>query len=221
MEECKIVVSGTEIPKPPIMSRSRSLRKSRDFDFSPEALLSNNNDNNAPASYAALLLEDIQNFHQKSVNVNAVSSSVSKACAVSDLNSTTNKHQRNEVNNFATSAAVKKADLMEPSFEKYVTVKRGGSSLEDMEEQESSGSNSITGSSCVVQQRKGGYSASSSWEPNSAESTDRMSGRSSSNKERDRSPFGVQEFDPLKKNGVGAAGGKRVATTTRVATVSV
>ncbi|KAJ4902232.1 hypothetical protein Rs2_16183 [Raphanus sativus] len=221
VEECKIVVvSGTEIPKPPlIMSRSRSLRKSRDFDFSPEALLSNNIDNNAPASYAALLLEDIQNFHQKSVNVNAISSSVSKACAVSDLNSTTNKHQRTEVNSFA-SAAVKKADLMEPSFEKYVTVKRGGSSMEDMEEQESSGSNSVTGSSCVVQ-RKGGYSASSSWEPNSAESTDRMSGRSSSNKERDRSPFGVQEFDPLKKNGVGAAGGKRVATTTRVATVSV
>ncbi|XP_048610707.1 uncharacterized protein At1g65710-like isoform X2 [Brassica napus] len=225
VEECKIVVSGTEIPKPQIMSRSRSLRKSRDFDFSPEALLSNNvdnnNNNNAPASYAALLLEDIQNFHQKSVNVNTISSSMSKACsiveAVSDLNSTTNKHQRSELNNFTSAAAVKKADLMEPSFEKYVTVKRGGSSLEDMEDQESSGSNSITGSSCVVQRK--GYSTSSSWEPNSAESTDRVGGRSS-NKERDRSPFGVQEFDPLKKNGVGA-GGKRVATTTRVATVSV
>ncbi|KAJ0234466.1 hypothetical protein HA466_0274820 [Hirschfeldia incana] len=223
VEECKnVVVSGTEIPKPLTMSRSRSLRKSRDFDFSPEALLSNNVNDNAPASYAALLLEDIQNFHQKSVNVNvsAISSSMSKACsiveAVSDLNSTTNK----QLNNSFTSAAVKKADLMEPSFEKYVTVKRGGSSLEDMEEQESSGSNSITGSSCVVQQRKGCYSTSSSWEPNSAESTDRMSGRSS-NKERDRSPFGVQEFDPLKKNGVGTGGGKRVATTTRVATVSV
>ncbi|XP_009139704.1 uncharacterized protein At1g65710 isoform X1 [Brassica rapa] len=221
VEECNIVVSGTEIPKPLIMSRSRSLRKSRDFDFSPEALLSNNidNNNNAPASYAALLLEDIQNFHQKSVNVNAISSSMSKACsiveAVSDLNSTTNKHQRSELNSFtsAAAAAAKKADLMEPSFEKYVTVKRGASSLEDMEEQESSGSNSITGSSCVVQRK--GYSTSSSWEPNSAESTDRVGGRSS-NKERDRSPFGVQEFDPLKKNGVGA-GGKRVATTTRVA----
>ncbi|KAH0929084.1 hypothetical protein HID58_014811 [Brassica napus] len=222
VEECKIVVSGIENPKPQIMSRSRSLRKSRDFDFCPEALLSNNidnNNNNAPASYAALLLEDIQNFHQKSVNVNAISSSMSKACsiveAVSDLNSTTNKHQRSELNSFtsAAAAAAKKADLMEPSFEKYVTVKRGASSLEDMEEQESSGSNSITGSSCVVQRK--GYSTSSSWEPNSAESTDRVGGRSG-NKERDRSPFGVQEFDPLKKNGFGA-GGKRVATTTRVA----
>jgi len=250
VEECKIVVSsGTELAKPQIVSRSRSLRKSRDFDFSPEALLSNNidinnvNSNNATAgstfpSYTALLLEDIQNFHQKSVNVSALSSSMSKACsiveAVADLNSATNQHQRTEVS--FTSAAAKKADLMEPSFEKYVTVKRGGSSLDDMEEQESSGSNSFTGSSCVVQRQ--GYSSSSSWEPNSAESTDRVSMRSSNKQERDRSPLGVnyekQEFDPLKKNGVGV-GRKRVAvvdssssgkgvlqaTTTRVAAVSM
>ncbi|EOA16239.1 hypothetical protein CARUB_v10004381mg [Capsella rubella] len=247
VEECKV-----ELVKPQIMSRSRSLRKSRDFDFSPDALLSSNidnnniNSNNATAgstlpSYTALLLEDIQNFHQKSVNVNTLSSSMSKACsiveAVADLNSTTNQHQRTEIS--FTSGAAKKADLMEPSFEKYVTVKRGGSSLEDMEEQESSGSNSITGSSCVMQRQ--GYSSSSSWEPNSAESTDRMSMRSNK-QERDRSPLGVsiekQEFDPLKKNGVGV-GRKRVAvvdssssstgkgvvlhatTTTRVAAVSV
>ncbi|CAH8277236.1 unnamed protein product [Arabidopsis lyrata] len=248
VEECKIVLSsGTELAKPQIVSRSRSLRKSRDFDFSPEALLSNNidinnvNSNNATAgstfpSYTALLLEDIQNFHQKSVNVNALSSTMSKACsiveAVADLNSTTNQHQRTEVS--FTSAAAKKADLMEPGFEKYVTVKRGGSSLEEMEEQESSGSNSFTGSSCVVQRQ--GYSSSSSWEPNSAESTDRVSARSNK-QERDRSPLGVnfekQEFDPLKKNGVGV-GRKRVAvvdssssgkvlqaTTTRVAAVSM
>ncbi|XP_010435542.1 PREDICTED: uncharacterized protein At1g65710-like isoform X1 [Camelina sativa] len=254
VEECKIVLSsGTELVKPPqIMSRSRSLRKSRDFDFSPDALLlsSNNidnnniNSNNATAgstlpSYTALLLEDIQNFHQKSVNVNAFSSSMSKACsivdAVADLNSTTNQHQRTELS--FTSGEAKKADLMEPSFEKYVTVKRGGSSLEEMEEQESSGSNSFTGSSCLVQRQ--GYSSSSSREPNSAESTDRMSMRSSNKQERDRSPLEVsfekQEFDPLKKNGVGV-GRKRVAvadssssgkgvlqatTTTRAAAVSM
>ncbi|XP_010450465.1 PREDICTED: uncharacterized protein At1g65710-like [Camelina sativa] len=251
VEECKIVLSsGTELVKPQIMSRSRSLRKSRDFDFSPDALLlsSNNidnnniNSNNATAgstlpSYTALLLEDIQNFHQKSVNVNTLSSSMSKACsiveAVADLNSTTNQHQRTELS--FTSGEAKKADLMEPSFEKYVTLKRGGSSLEDMEEQESSGSNSFTGSSCVVQRQ--GYSSSSSREPNSAESTDRMSMRSSNKQERDRSPLGVsfekQEFDPLKKNGVGV-GRKRVAVadssssgrplpqaTTRAAAVSM
>lgn len=251
VEETKIVLpsSVTEIPtKPQIVSRSRSLRKSRDFDFSPEALLSSSIDNNNNAvtaaalpSYTALLLEDIQNFHQKSVN--ALSSSMSKACsiveAVADLNSTTKKqNQRTEFNSFK-SAAVKKADLMEPSFEKYVnvTVKRGGSSLEDMEQQESSGSNSITGSSCVVQRQGYNSTTSSPWEPNSAESTDRMSVVKSNKQERDRSPFGVQEFDPLKKNGPGVGVGRsRVAlvdssstkgsvlqatTTTRVAAVSM
>lgn len=251
VEEIKIALpsSGTDIStKPPTVSRSRSLRKSRDFDFSPEALLSNNIDNNnavtaALPSYTALLLEDIQNFHQKSVNVNvnALSSSMSKACsiveAVADLNSTTKKqNQRTEFNSFK-SAATKKADLMEPSFEKYVnvTVKRGGSSLEDMEQQESSGSNSITGSSCVVQRQGYNSTSSSSWEPNSAESTDRISVVKSNKQERDRSPFAVQEFDPLKKNGDGV-GRSRVAlvdssstkgsvlqatTTTRVAAVSM
>lgn len=216
VEECKIVLSsGTEFLKPQIVSRSRSLRKSRDFDFSPEALLSNNidNDNNNTAaatlpSYTALLLEDIQNFHQKSVNVKTTSSSISKACSIveaaADLNSTTNQHQITEFDNF-TPAAAKKADLMEPSFEKYVTVKRGGSSMEDMEEQESSGSNSFTGSSGVVQ-KPHGYSSSPSWESNSAESRDPVSVRSNK-QERDRSPLGVnvekQEFDPSERNGVG------------------
>lgn len=63
-----------------------------------------------------------------------------------------------------------KDDLMEPSFHTYVTVRRGGD-LE--EEEESSGSNSIIGS----QQN---WVSSSSWEPNSAESTDRWTTSSSS-----------------------------------------
>lgn len=228
VEECKIVLSsGAEFPKPQTVSRSRSLRKSRDFDFSPEAMLSNNIESNNTAavalpSYTALLLEDIQNFTQKSVNVN-VNTISSKACsiveAVVDLNSTTKKkHERTEFNNFTSvAAAAKKADLMEPSFEKYVTVKRGSSSMEDTEAQESSGSNSFTGSSGLMQQ-------SPSWEPNSAESTDRVSVRSNK-QERDRSPLGLNvEFDPLKKNGVGV-GRKRVAsvdsTPIRVAPVSM
>ncbi|EFH49555.1 hypothetical protein ARALYDRAFT_349974 [Arabidopsis lyrata subsp. lyrata] len=131
VEGCKIGLSSvTELVEPQIVSMSRSLRKSRDFDFSPEALLSNNIDIN---NVNTLLLEDIQNFHQKSVNVSALSSSMSKACsiveAVADLNSTTNQHQRTEVS--FTSAAAKKVDLMEPSFEKYVTVKRGAAIPED------------------------------------------------------------------------------------------
>ncbi|KFK25440.1 hypothetical protein AALP_AA8G115500 [Arabis alpina] len=226
VEECKIVLTSVaEFPKPQTVSRSRSQRKSRDFDFSPEVLLSNNiesNNNNTAAalpSYTALLLEDIQNFTQKSVIVNTIPSSISKACsiveAVGDLNSTTKKHQRTESNNF-TSALAKNADLTEPRFEKYVTVKRGSSSMEEMEPQESSGSNSFTGSSDVVQQS-----------PNSAESTDGVSVRSKK-QERDRSPLGLdvekQEFDPLMKNGVGIAH-KRVAlvgsTQVRVAAVSM
>ncbi|CAH8270327.1 unnamed protein product [Arabidopsis lyrata] len=126
VEGCKIGLSSvTELVEPQIVSMSRSLRKSRDFDFSPEALLSNNIDINN--------VNNIQNFHQKSVNVSALSSSMSKACsiveAVADLNSTTNQHQRTEVS--FTSAAAKKVDLMEPSFEKYVTVKRGAAIPED------------------------------------------------------------------------------------------
>lgn len=50
-------------------------------------------------------------------------------------------------------------DLMEPSLHKYVTVREP---VRDMEQQESAGSNSFLG-----------HHWSSSWEPNSAESTDR------------------------------------------------
>ncbi|XP_010528613.1 PREDICTED: uncharacterized protein At1g65710 [Tarenaya hassleriana] len=248
-EECKVTSSGVEQAKPQAVSRSRSSRQSRDFDFSPEALLSNNGAGPVASSYTALLLEDIHNFHQKSVNVNVnaftLPPCVTKACsiveAVADLNSTTNtspvvsdQHQRNEFK-FTASSAVEKADLIEPSFEKYVTVKRGGSLEEDMDEQESSGSNSFTGSSGLLQRQ--GFS-SSSWEPNSADSTDRWSSRSNNTKERDRSPLGFERkdanlqkqegFDPLKK-GTGrrrgvvdsssssAKTGVLQATTTRVA----
>ncbi|KAG7588995.1 hypothetical protein ISN44_As07g013120 [Arabidopsis suecica] len=126
-----------ELTKPPqvVLSRSRSLRKSRDFD------LVSNEDNN----YTALLLKDIQNFHGKSVDDNAISLPlcVTKACsiveAVADLNSMTNNTcLSSDSSRFRFTSTAKKADLMEPSFEKYVTVKRGGS-LE-----ESSGSNNVT-----------------------------------------------------------------------------
>lgn len=73
-------------------------------------------------------------------------------------------------------------DLMEPSFHKYVTVRRGGTlDGEDMEEQESSGSNSF-----VSGQQ---HWTSSSWEPNSADSTDCWTSSSRSNcREDSRSP---------------------------------
>uniref|UniRef100_A0A1J3GXP9 Serine/arginine repetitive matrix protein 2 n=1 Tax=Noccaea caerulescens TaxID=107243 RepID=A0A1J3GXP9_NOCCA len=122
-------------------NRSRSMRKSRDFDFSH----SNEEDNNkATNNYTALLLKDIQNFHGKSNNdaFNLLPSCVTKACsiveAVADLNSSASLSSESSPFQFTSTA--KKADLMEPSFERYVTVKRGCS----LEEQESCGSNNHT-----------------------------------------------------------------------------
>ncbi|GAU48825.1 hypothetical protein TSUD_406510 [Trifolium subterraneum] len=166
-EEIK-VMSDNAIVKNVVMpsgiTRSRSSRRSRDFDIinSAEA------PTNPPlTSYTSLLLEDIQNFHQKNTNTNTTQPSVSlpaclnKACsileAVADLNSTTSstfsndKKIRNEYNNVVpeSSFVESEIDVMEPSLHKYVTVKRGGSicGVIDMEDQESSGSNSFTVSS--------------------------------------------------------------------------
>ncbi|CAN7130916.1 unnamed protein product [Brassica rapa subsp. narinosa] len=111
--------------KPQVISRSRSLRRSRDFDFSPETLLLQSSQEDK-SSYTALLLKDIKDFHGKSSNddeeedpFSRLPSCVTKACSIVE--------------------AV--ADLVEPSFEKYVTVRRGCCSLE---EQESCGSNNLT-----------------------------------------------------------------------------
>ncbi|KAL5574361.1 hypothetical protein UlMin_023958 [Ulmus minor] len=179
MVETNIVTSDGLKP-PQTLTRTRSSRRSRDFDINPEATLSN-----PTPSYTRLLLEDIQNFHQKSTNPVAVSlpPCVSKACsileAVADLNSTTTSilsEQSNVVGKnmkepFVESEVMMGSDdLTEPSFHKYVTVRRGGT---DMEDQESSGSNSFVGGGS--QNPNWGFS-SSSWEPNSAESTDCWTG---------------------------------------------
>ncbi|KAF8044595.1 hypothetical protein N665_7589s0001 [Sinapis alba] len=103
----KMVIKREDKKPQVIMSRrSRSLRKSRDFDL----LQSREEDKIATSSYTALLLKDIKNFHGKKSNddeeeedpFSLLPSCVTKACSIVE--------------------AV--ADLMEPSFEKYVTVKR-------------------------------------------------------------------------------------------------
>ncbi|MED6204435.1 hypothetical protein PIB30_117366 [Stylosanthes scabra] len=169
--------------------------------------------NPVPQSYTSLLLEDIQNFHQKNTNTTQPSISLpaclSKACsileAVADLNSTTssnfsagafsedkktpslgvnanndsNHYAKKRVEPFMESEVVVFDDVMEPSLHKYVTVKRGGSvcGVGDMEDQESSGSNSfITHSGQIQQQNHWGIS-SNTWEANSADSTDCWSSR--------------------------------------------
>ncbi|OMO99211.1 hypothetical protein COLO4_13440 [Corchorus olitorius] len=196
-------ITGVENLKPQTLTRSRSSRRSRsrDLDLNPETLL-----NSVPSSYTTLLLEDIQNFHQ---NNNTPSFSlppcVTKACsileAVADLNSTTNSNlssafSRDESSKmletrhpFVESEVVGTDDLMEPSFHKYVTVRRGGTlGGSEMEEQESSGSNSFVG--CGQQQHWG--ISSSSWEPNSADSTDRWTSKTKSKQEDHSVVLGLQ-----------------------------
>ncbi|KAH9619698.1 hypothetical protein KSS87_015767 [Heliosperma pusillum] len=199
-----VILSGTDSLKlPQTLVRSRSARRSRDFDINVDALLT---PSPTPATnYTSLLLQDIQNFHQnKNSNTKTDTNSgsatnftlpacVSKAQsildAVADLNSTTRSNS-----SFAFSESNKKRsdpfvesevkvgdDLMEPSLHKYVTVrKRGG----DMDDEESSGSNSIVGQPNWVQ--------SASWEPNSAESTDCWTSKSYS-REDEISPAGFQK----------------------------
>ncbi|KAK4711495.1 hypothetical protein R3W88_006008 [Solanum pinnatisectum] len=206
-----VIVSGPESHKP---QRSRSLRLSRDLDINPEAL------SNPPQSYTALLLEDIQNFHQKTNTTTPAFSlppCVTKACsivdAVADLNSTTSSNmssafsddrRRNPTSEqfsqndnasfdplgkkklgikdpFMESEVAVSNDLMEPSIQKYVTFRRGT----DMEEQESSGSNSVVGG----QQN---WLSPSSWEPNSADSTDCWPSSKSYSRDDNKSPLGFQ-----------------------------
>ncbi|KAJ0703697.1 hypothetical protein HanPI659440_Chr14g0554161 [Helianthus annuus] len=183
-----------------LVSRTRSSRLSRDLDIIPEALLSPNPN---PTSYASLLLEDIQNFHQKNpTNSTAAPAAappafslpacVSKACsimeAVADLNSATSCNDRQfKKENLVESEKAVDNDLMEPSFHKYVTVQRGSDA--DADEQESSGSNSFAGSQQF-----------SSWEPNSGDSTNCWSSNSRSNG-RDNEVQG-QTLD-YPRNGIG------------------
>ncbi|XP_022759982.1 uncharacterized protein At1g65710 [Durio zibethinus] len=205
--------AGAEILKPQSLTRSRSSRRSRDLDLNPETL-----SNPIPSSYTTLLLEDIQNFHQTNNPPSfSLPPCVSKACsileAVADLNSTTSSNLSNAFSEdrkglstdesnknrynitvgrkmtetrdpFVESEVIGSDDLMEPSFHKYVTVRRGGV---DTEEQESSGSNSFVGNG----QQHWGFS-SSSWEPNSADSTDRWTSRTKGREEDYSVPLGLQ-----------------------------
>ncbi|CAD6262971.1 unnamed protein product [Miscanthus lutarioriparius] len=153
-------------------SRS-SRRSSRDFEH-------NGN------TYASLLLEDIQNYHQQSTSAAtaaptfALPACVSKACsileAVADLNSSSSENKSFELEGSVNdkesvngrygagtlvveSEVGVKDDLMEPSLHKYVSVRdiRG-----ETEPQESAGSNNFAGNAWTC-----------SWEPNSVDSTDR------------------------------------------------
>uniref|UniRef100_A0A7N0TKV9 Uncharacterized protein n=1 Tax=Kalanchoe fedtschenkoi TaxID=63787 RepID=A0A7N0TKV9_KALFE len=149
--ECKVVeskpksIQATDSLQPKL-NRSRSWSRSWDLDELSGGANPSPNPNGS--SYAAILLEDIQNFHQKSSNTNvafALPQCVSKACsileAVADLNSTTSscsfmsnedrkkggerkKFEARDHPFMETELAVSD-DLMEPSLHKYVTMRRG------------------------------------------------------------------------------------------------
>ncbi|WOG97466.1 hypothetical protein DCAR_0416806 [Daucus carota subsp. sativus] len=211
-----LISSGNEGLKPQSLTKSRSSRLSRDLDINPEALLNPN------PSYTSMLLEDIQNFHQKtaptptSAPAFSLPACVTKARsildAVADLNSGTSsntsnayveertrvsvadKYKRHERSsslgaNIVESKVVVSNDLMEPSLHKYVTVTRGvAREGEDLEEQESSGSNSFVGS-------QHHWLSSSTWEPNSADSNDCYTSSRTYGRDTDLSPLGSQKHE--------------------------
>ncbi|XP_039146292.1 uncharacterized protein At1g65710-like isoform X2 [Dioscorea cayenensis subsp. rotundata] len=187
--------SNSIVEIPGTITRTRSSRRSsRDLDHNP-------------MTYASLLLEDIQNYHQQN-NTTAFSlpPCVSKACsileAVADLNSSFSDNksyidgdqQSNNDNGngkrvllarepFVESEIQVKDDLMEPSLHKYVTVRELGVELEP---QESAGSNSFIG-----------HTWSSPLEPNSVDSKDQSwsTSRSTNYKEVKEA-----EFSPVSYN---------------------
>lgn len=171
--EEKQIVDEAKLPSEslksqPLLTRSRSARRSQDLDLNP--------------SYTSLLLQDIQNFHQKSITPFTLPQCVTKACsileAVADLNSSTQistgeprGHKGLEGKEpFVESEVLVSDDLVEPSLHKYVTVRRRMGV--DMDDEESSGSNSFIGGGGGQLHSGLGSSFSSTWEPNSAESTD-------------------------------------------------
>ncbi|XP_039687296.1 uncharacterized protein At1g65710 isoform X2 [Medicago truncatula] len=227
-----VVVKTVVVPpvvenlKPWRLTRSRSSRRSRDLelDHNPEDLLI------PPQSYTSLLLQDIQNFHQKNTPPPpspppvSLPACVARACsiveAVANFNSNSSSNlsgvedrrnppgfqsNRNEYdvlpgtsNSYGKRVADNKDrdveyelivydDMVEPSLHKFETMNRGSS---NMEEQESSGSNSLTVSSA---KHRRNISSSSSWEPSSSDSKDCWTARLNNCKEEDKkSPLGME-----------------------------
>ncbi|KAK9691614.1 hypothetical protein RND81_09G207900 [Saponaria officinalis] len=198
-----VILSGTDTLKlPQTLVRSRSSRRSRDFDINVDALLTP-----TPATnYTSLLLQDIQNFHQNknpnsnsnvslNTKTNTVTSNngestpytlppcVGKACsiveAVADLNSTTKpgaeKASRPDTN-FSFDTNKKRFD---PFVESEVKV--GDDLMEPSLHKyvtvrrrggDMDDEESSGSNSIVGGGSQQNWVSSSSWEPNSAESVD-------------------------------------------------
>ncbi|KAK4710053.1 hypothetical protein R3W88_004566 [Solanum pinnatisectum] len=184
-----MVASGFESLVPEVIRRSRSPMPSRDIDINHRV------QSNPTQSYTELLLEDIQNFHQKSRNPSfslppgavadfnsTTSSNVSSAFSedrrsnrtVERINKNTsaclatNPQSKNRLgikNPYAESEVAFSDDSVEPSRIQKYATFGRGTDGGSMEELESSESNSFVG------YQRCRFS-SSSQEPNSADSTD-------------------------------------------------
>ncbi|KAE9594453.1 hypothetical protein Lalb_Chr18g0053951 [Lupinus albus] len=207
MEFMTVMPAEVNSLKPQTLTRTRSCRQSRDLDHNPEAPMI------PTQSYTSMLLQDIQNFHQKN-NTPAVPlpACLAKACsileAVADLNSTTssknrltyqssrsdynvllggNQYMKRVIDTkdpFIESEVVVSDDVMEPSLQKYVTFERSGS-LGGVDTME--GQESSGSNSYTVsngQHRRHRRSISSSREPNSFDSKDYRTSRMNYSRER-------------------------------------
>lgn len=220
-QEQQQLVGLNVISENPKTTRSRSSRLSRDLDINPETL---SNPNTSYTALLLEDIQNFHHKNTPPPPAFSLPPCVTKACsileAVADLNSSTasnlsttdlprNPSLINDQMNNATSIrkakqelrdpileseVVASDDLMQPSFHKYVTVRRGTAAGgdEDLEEQESSGSNSFAGS----QQQ---WTSSSCWEPNSAESTDRWTSSSRSISRQNASDEGGKRLGAAKK----------------------
>ncbi|XP_049383919.1 uncharacterized protein At1g65710-like [Solanum stenotomum] len=184
-----MVASGFETLVPEVIRRSRSPTLSREIEINHRV------QSNPTQSYTELLLEDIQNFHQKSRNPSfslpsgavpdfnsTTSSNLSSAfsedrrsnCTVERINKNTsaclatNPQSKNRLgikNPYAESEVAFSDDSMEPSRIQKYATFGRGTDGGSMEELESSESNTFVG------YQRCRFS-SSSQEPNSADSTD-------------------------------------------------
>ncbi|OIV95684.1 hypothetical protein TanjilG_01478 [Lupinus angustifolius] len=203
MDTMTVVPPEVNSLKPQTLTRTRSTRQSRDFDHNPEA---------PPQSYTSMLLQDIQNFHQKNNTPSVpLPACLTKACsileAVADLNSTTSSKNRltyqSSRNNynvllgsnqymkrvidtkdpFIESEVVVSDDVMEPSLQKYVTFERSGS-LGGVDTMEDQESSGSNSFTASSGQQRHRRSISSSREPNSFDSKDCWTSRMNYSRER-------------------------------------
>ncbi|KAK1327277.1 hypothetical protein QJS10_CPA01g00494 [Acorus calamus] len=189
--------TSADNPMSQTLTRTRSLRKSRDLDawIQDDTSLSN------PASYASFLLEDIQNYHQQNTTF-SLPACLSKACsileAVAGLNSSCSDNQISEQDHNNASLNVSRfggrrmankdlfveSEVAISSDNKKLRDLRGG---EDMEQQESAGSNSYVSCHPWVSLR----------EPNSADSTGRWLSQSNAADEEDEVGEEVDGLGPI------------------------